>query len=79
MTKKAYPRKNILDDVVASIQLQLEENYKVTPTEVLRLARLPRTAEMYAIVIEIANMYGYYVVDSKRGYSIRRFNDDIPF
>lgn len=79
MTKRAYPRTNVLDDIVASIQLQLEDNTKVSPTQVLQLARLPRTSEMRAVVIEMADMYGYNVIDSKRGYIIRKHRDDIPF
>lgn len=70
MTKKAYLKHSIIDTISSAIELLCGERGQCTPTNVLELSGLSQCNETRTLVIEVAEVYGYSVKPSGKGFVI---------
>ena len=68
--KSAYASHNVMLEISSAINLLCMEYEKCTPTDVLRLCKFSETKEMRSLCLEIAEIYGFKVKSSGRGYVI---------
>lgn len=68
--KKAYLNVRVLDEIESALELLCDEYKKCTPTEVLRMCGFCESKEMRGIVLELAELRGYDIVSSGKGYKI---------
>lgn len=65
-----YPEHEIMGEINSAIELLCMEYGECTPTQVLRMCKIPSGKYTLALVIAVCDRYEYNYVPSGRGYKI---------
>ncbi len=67
---KHYYKHDVVEEIRSAIELLCWNGNSCTPTEVLKLAKMNPSSELYSLTIQVAICSGYIVESAGRGYRI---------